>query len=175
MKVTFSTIHSACRALIACLMLTASLCAQQMPGQVEPKHTNFSGHWRMVKSQSEFGGFHMPDNVVRVVDQRGATMNVHTVQTTQDKTSTNDLSYFTDGTVTKNVINGRDAESKGFWDGPVLVIRTSMKNASGENELITDRWDLSANHQTLTISSHVETPRGDFDMKMVCERNNVGR
>jgi hypothetical protein len=163
------------RLLLAGVVFAIALRAQQTPGQLEPKHTNFSGRWRMVKSQSDFGGFHMPDIVIRVVDQRGATMNVHTVQTTRDKTSTNDLSYFTDGTVTKNVINGRDAESKGFWDGPALVMRTSMKNASGDNELITDRWDLSANHETLTISSHVETPRGDFDMKMVCEHDNIGR
>lgn len=170
-----STTCSLRRLLFACIVMAASLIAQQTPGQLEPKHTNFSGRWRMVKSQSDFGGFHMPDIVVRTVDQWGATMNVHTVQTSDDKTSTNDLSYFTDGSITKNVINGRDAESKGFWDGPVLVMRTSMKNASGDNELITDRWELSPNHQTLTISSHVETPRGDFNMKMVCERDNVSR
>ena len=117
--------------LLAGLVLATSLSAQQTPGQIEPKHANFSGRWRMVKSQSNFGSFHMPDIVVRVVDQRDATMNVHTVQTTGDKTNTNDLSYFTDGTITKNVINGRDAESKGFWDGQVLVIRTSMKTRAG--------------------------------------------
>ena len=163
------------RLLPVVAIVVGPLFAQQTPGQVEPEHANFSGRWRMVKSQSDFGRFHMPDIVVRVIDQRVPTMNVHTVQTTGDKTTTNDLSYFTDGTISKNVINGRDAESKGFWDGPALMIRTSMKTASGENELITDRWELSGNHQTLTIGSHVETPRGDFHMKMVCERDNIGR
>ncbi len=170
----FRTSILRCCALFACLA-AAAMAAQQTPGQVEPEHTNFSGRWRMVKSQSDFGKFHMPDIVVRVVDQRGETMNVHTVQTTGDKTTTADLSYFTNGTVTKNVINGRDAESRGFWDGSALVIRTAMKTASGENEQITDRWELSENHETLTITSHIETPRGDFDMKMVCEHDNIGR
>ncbi|MBV8073544.1 MAG: hypothetical protein JO270_26855 [Acidobacteriaceae bacterium] len=151
------------------------MTAQQTPGEVEPQHTDFSGRWRMVKSQSDFGQFHAPDIVVRVVDQHNPTMNVHTIQTTGDKTTTTDLTYFTDGTITNNVINGRDAESKGFWDGAVLVIRTAMKTKSGENEQIADRWELSSNHETLTISSHVETPRGDFDMKMVCEHDNVDR
>jgi hypothetical protein len=151
------------------------MARQQTPGQVEPKHTDFSGRWRMVKSQSDFGKFQMPDIVVRVVDQRGETMNVHTVQTTGDKTSTNDLSYFTDGTVSQNIINGRDAESRAYWDGAALIIRTAMKTASGENEQITDHWALSENHETLTINSHIETPRGDFDMKMVCEHDNIGR
>lgn len=129
----------------------------------------------MVKSQSDFAGFHIPDIVVRVVDQQGVTMNVHTVQTSGEKTTTADVSYFTDGNVSKNVINGREAESKAFWDDPALVVRTRMKNAKGDNELIVDRWEVSSDHQTLTINSHVTTPNGEVDMKMVCERDNIGR
>jgi len=129
----------------------------------------------MVKGQSDFGRFRMPDIVVYVIDQHAVTMNVHKVQTTGQQTTTSDATYFTDGTIAKNVINDRDAESKGFWDGPVLVIRTSMKTKKGENELIVDRWELSENQQTLTITSQVTIPEGEVDMKMVCERDNVGR
>ncbi len=136
--------------------------------------TNFSGRWRMIKDQSDFGSFHMPDIIVRVVDQHLQTMNVHTVQTTGSKTSTSDVSYFTDGSITKNVINGRDAESKAFWDGPILVIRTTMKDSSGEDEEIVDRWDLSADQNTLTTTSRITTPRGGVDMKLVCTREKVG-
>jgi hypothetical protein len=84
------------------------------------------------------------------------------------------VSYFTDGTVTKNVINGRDAESKAFWDGPTLVVRTNMKDSKGEDEVILDRWDLSADGNTLTTTSHIETPRGHVDMKLVCAREKTG-
>lgn len=115
----------------------------------------------------------MPDIIVRVVDQHQQTMNVHTVQTTGSKTSTSDVSYFTDGSITKNVINGRDAESKAFWDGPTLVIRTTMKDSSGENEEIVDRWDLSADQNTLTNASRITTPRGGVDMKLVCTREKT--
>ena len=81
----------------------------------------------MLKEQSEFHGFQMPDIIVRVVDYHDPTMNVHTIQTSGQRTSIADLTYFTDGSITKNVINGRDAESKCYWDGNVLVVRTSMK------------------------------------------------
>jgi len=127
----------------------------------------------MVKEQSDFGKFHVPDIVVRVIDDHDPTLNVHTVQTVGDKTTTSDVSYFTDGSVTKNVINGRDAESKTFWDGDVLVVRTSMKTSKGENELIEDRWELSEDKETLTTTSHVDTDKGGADMKMVCAREKA--
>lgn len=145
--------------------------AQRTPGML-PK-PDFSGRWRMLKEQSDFHGFHQPDIVVRVVDDHDPAMNVHTIQTTGEKTTTSDVTYFTDGSVTKNVVNGREAESKCYWDGEVLVVRTSMKTAKGENELIADRWELSEDKQTLTITSHVDTDKGEVDMKMVCGREKV--
>ncbi len=113
----------------------------------------------------------MPDIVIRNVDQHGPTLNVHTIQTNGEKTTTNDVTYFTDGSITNNVINGRDAQSKCYWDGAVLVVRTSMKNAKGLDELITDRWELSDDKQELTISSHVETEKGgNRDEDGLCTR-----
>jgi hypothetical protein len=146
--------------------------AQRTPGAL-PK-TDFSGRWRMMKNLSEFHGFQMPDIVVRIVDDHDPAMNIHTVQTTGQNTTTSDITYFTDGSITKNVVNGRDAQSKCYWDGNVLVVRTEMKNSKGLDELITDRWGLSSDKQTLTISSHVETEKGSVDMKMVCSREKLG-
>jgi len=153
-------------------ILVPALASQQTPD--EPAHTNFSGRWRMVKSQSDFAGFDMPDIIVQVIDQHDPTLNVHTIQTTRDKTTTADVSYFTDGTPSNNVISGRNAESKAFWDGADLVVRTKMKTSKGEDQVIEDRWQLSENKQTLTRTSHIETGHGQVDMKLVCERDNVG-
>jgi hypothetical protein len=146
--------------------------AQRTPGAL-PK-VDFSGRWRMMKELSDFHGFQVPNIVVRIVDDHDPTMNVHTIQTTDQNTTTSDVTYFTDGSITKNVINGRDAESKCYWDGKVLVVRTSMKNKKGIDELISDRWELSEDKRTLTIASHVETEKGSVDMKMVCAREKLG-
>ena len=116
----------------------------------------------------------MPDIVVRVVEQRDPTMNVHTVQTTGSKTTTADISYFTDGTEASNVINGHEAVSKAFWDGPALMIRTDLKLGNGEAEVIEDRWELSDDGATLTTTSHISTSKGEANMKLVCEKEKVG-
>jgi len=65
----------------------------------------------MVKDKSDFSRATMPDMIVRVVDQHGTTMNVHTLQTIGKKTTSADVSYFIDGTESPNVINGHDAVS----------------------------------------------------------------
>ena len=160
--------------------IVLALCALSIPtfgqGQTPaaPAKPNFSGRWRMVKDKSDFGGFKAPDIIVRVIEHRDPTLNVHTVQTSGGKTSTVDVSYFTDGAETTNSMSGRDAVSKAFWDGPALVIRTNTKDSKDEDEVVEDRWELSDNGQTLTVSSHVTTPKGQVDMKLVCEKEKVG-
>jgi hypothetical protein len=155
-----------------CGVLALSLSGQTPDISRKP---NFTGRWRMVKDRSEFHGFKMPDGVVRVVDHRDPVLNLHTLQTTGTKTSIADVSYFTDGSPSTNTINGREAQSKAYWDGPALVIRTTMKNAKGDNELIEDRWELSADGQTLTTTSHVSTEQGGAILTLVCEKESVNR
>ncbi len=136
--------------------------------------SNFSGRWRMVKEESDFGGFTVPDIVVRVIDQHDPTMNIHTVQTTGQKTITNDVTYMTDGSVANNVINGRDATSKAFWDGSALVIRTTMKNSKGQEVVMEERYSLSADGQTLTTTSNIRSETGGVDMKLVSRKEKAG-
>jgi hypothetical protein len=141
--------------------------------QATPPKPDFSGRWHMLKEKSAFAGFKSPDIVTRMVDQQGVIMNVHTVETSGAKTSIADVSYSVDGTPTQNVVNGRDAESKTYWDGSTLVVRTSMKTSSGDPELIEDRWSLSDDKQILTTASHIETDKGEVDMTLVCKRQRA--
>src|SRR3982751_6545456 len=123
------------------LLLLVLLGKSFVFGQDTPStsHPNFSGRWKMVKEKSDFAKFAVPDIVVRLIDQHDPTMNIHTVQTTGTKTTSNDVTYMTDGSPSNNVINGRDAASKSFWDGSVLNVRTTMKNAKNEDVLMEER------------------------------------
>jgi hypothetical protein len=152
------------RIVPAALAVSAVLFAQSA---AKP---NFSGRWRMDPARSEFAKFNKPDIVVQVVDHHDPTLNVHTVETTGKRTSTADVSYFTDGTVSNNIINGRDAQSKAYWDGPALVIRTTEKDSKGEDVVIEDRWELSSDGDTLIRTSHITTPRGEADLKLVSSK-----
>jgi hypothetical protein len=159
----------------SCCLITAGtlFSAGALSEQDTPKHPNYSGRWKMLKDQSDFGKFKAPEMIVRVVDDHYPTLNVHTLQTMNGKTVTSDVSYYTDGRETTNTLSGRDATSKSFWDGSALTIRTETKNNKGEDTQIVDRWDLSPDGQTLTIGSHIETPNGEVDLKLVCEKEKA--
>src|SRR5579875_1663362 len=146
---------------VACVA-SAGLLVSAAYSQTEtpPEHTNFSGRWRMVKDKSDFAHATMPDMIIRVIDQRGITMNVHTIQTIGKQTTSADVTYFLDGEESTNIVNGHNAVSKTFWDGPALMVRTTFKLSNGEDELVEDRWELSDDGQTLTTSSHITTAKG---------------
>lgn len=135
---------------------------------------NFSGRWRMDKNKSNFGNFQIPDIVVQVVEHRDPTLNVHTVETRGKQTTTADVSYFTDGTPSSNVINGRQAESKAYWDGKALNIRTTEKTSKGQDVVIEDRWELSDDGETLTRTSHIITDKGSVDMTLISLKEKTG-
>jgi len=132
--------------------------------------TNYSGEWRMIREKSSFGKFTAPESLVRTVDQKDVTINVHTAQTGPAGKASADVTYYTDGRESINEVRGRESKSHCFWDGGVLVIRTYAKasnNASIETE---ERWELSADGKILTMISHMETELTQADFKLVCER-----
>jgi hypothetical protein len=160
------------QSIILLSLLTVSL-TPPLTGQqpdAPPVRPNFSGRWRMVKEKSDFNGFKVPDAVIRVVDHRDPVINLHTIQTTGKQTTMADVSYFTDNSVTMNTIKGRDAQCRAFWDGQALVVRTKMIMANGEKEVIEDRWELSADGNTLTTTSHIVTEKGEAALTLVCEK-----
>jgi hypothetical protein len=161
-------------AITGALLLVLTLCsvatAQQGSGDKPEEHPNFSGRWRMVKDLSQFDKFKVPDIITRIVDQHGTTMNVHTVQTTGKDTTTSDVSYFTDGTESQNMMSGRSATSKAFWDGSALMIRTITRDSKNEDIEIVDRWELSSDGKQLVNTSDIGTPSGGAHLKLVCDK-----
>ncbi|HEX4773819.1 MAG TPA: hypothetical protein VH351_23500 [Bryobacteraceae bacterium] len=149
---------------LICLGMILSLVASAEP------HTNFSGRWRMLKDQSDFGTFSRPDIVVRVIEQGDRTLNLHTVETTGGKTNVADISYFTDGTESTNTRSGRKATSKLFWDGAALMIRTETTDSKDQQIDIVEHWELSPDGKQLITTSEISTPDGAAHLKMVCQK-----
>jgi hypothetical protein len=150
-------------------VLTSLLFAVAAVAQSTP-HTNFSGRWRMLKDQSDFSTFSPPDIIVRVIDQHDPTLNLHTVETKNGKTSVSDISYFTNGEESTNDRGGRSATSKAFWDGPSLMIRTQTTDSKNEQIQIVEQWVLSPDGKILTTTSDISTASGGAHLKLVCEK-----
>lgn len=160
------------RSLFAITFCVAIAFAQNTTAPAST-HPNFSGRWRMMKDKSDFAHATMPDMIVRVIDQHNETMNIHTIQTTGTTTKSADVSYFLDGSTSTNTINNHEATSKTFWDGPALNVRTTLKLSNGDEEVIEDRYELSDDGHTLTTTSHISTPKGGTNLKLVCEKESA--
>jgi len=130
-------------------------CGVRLPKLVEELAT-----WKMVKDKAVSWLQDAGIMIVRVVDHHEPTLNLHTIQTSGVRLSCPDVSYLTTARP-QPTRRGRDAQSKAFWDGQALVIRTINEDFQSDNEVF---WIAGAfwRWQTLITSSHVETdPRGD--------------
>lgn len=157
-------IRSAVQILGLALLLIAGVSAQS------ERKPNFTGEWRMDAEKSDFGKFPAPTYIARNVVQKDPELVVDTTQRAANGEQTAHVVYRTDGVETKNQLSTGEGISHAFWDGNELVIRTTMTNRSGVDVLMEERWSLSADRQTLTILSHIETPKGGADLKLVCQR-----
>ena len=102
---------------------------------------------------------------MRTIHHKDPALSMSTYQKGAQGEVTTELKYSTDG---KPSING---ESRGtaIWQGDTLVIESS-REAQGAKLSQKDQWTLSPDGKTLTISTHVSLPSGEFDVKQVFEK-----
>ena len=75
----------------------------------------------------------------------------------------------TDRVQCTNTIGGTELTSTAGWEDTTLVVDTKTRY-QGQEAFIQDRWTLSANRRTLTISRHAVSPQGMADQTSVLER-----
>jgi hypothetical protein len=82
---------------------------------------------------------------------------------------TYDMAYTTDGKECVNHLGDNEFKSTLKWDGDDLV--TDTKGSFDGNAFTAkDRWTLSDGGKTMTMQRHISTDGGDFDIKLVFEK-----
>lgn len=149
-------------AFIACLLAAAPGWAQKQP--------NFSGRWNLNLEKSELGPMPKPDSGQYVIRHAGANL---TLDYTQDGKTTH-AEITTDGEERVTDSNP-DTEiwTRVYWAGPVLVFESRQKaRPAHESQGIkwTSRWSLSDDGKTLALQKHFTTPDGEFDQKLLFDK-----
>jgi hypothetical protein len=132
--------------------------------------TDFSGTWKINATKSDFGPMPPPDSMTEKITHQDPDLKAN-VATTGGAMGdmTYDVSYSTDGKETTNTVAGNDFKSSAKWEGDELVIDT--KGKFNDNEFTSqDRWALSSDGKTITVTRHVSSAMGDADMKLVFEK-----
>ena len=148
------------RALVFAALLAVPLAAAP----------NLSGNWVLNLAKSQFGRFPAPEIMTRQVQHNDPSLSISTYQKGPQGEVTSEFKYTTDG---KPAVNG---ENKGaaHWEGDKLVIESS-RDYQGGKLTQRDEWLVSSDGKTLTISTRVTLPNGEFDVKQVFEKAPSGR
>jgi hypothetical protein len=130
---------------------------------------NFSGDWKMNADKSDFGKLPRPLAYQRNVDHKDPVIRMVSHQSTQMGEQTVVATMRTDGVQTANPTRTGDTKTIGRWQGRDLEL-TTTKQVEGGEAVTHETWSLSADGKTLTSTTHFKTPRGEFDVKMVLEK-----
>ena len=143
-----------------------ALLANVVSAQDKP---NFSGSWKMNATKSDFGPMPAPSAATRTITHTDPELKFKATQTTDNGEQTTEATYKTDGT--EFMVKRRNMEIKaiGKWDGAKLVVKSKFE-AQGMEISSTENWTLAADGKELHIITALGTPQGDFDLKIVMEK-----
>jgi len=135
----------------------------------QEKQPNFSGNWTLNVSKSDFGVLGGPDKRTDVITHKEAALTDEVSAEGAQGKQQYTIKYTTDGKEVTNQINGREVKSTLKWDGPTLVITSTL--TFNDNPVdVRATWALSADGKTLTISAHYASAMGETDQKLVLEK-----
>ena len=130
---------------------------------------NFSGTWKENVSKSDHGPLPAPESDTHTITHEEPNLKINIASSGQMGDMKYDIAYTTDGKECTNSVNGNDFKSTVAWDGDALVIDT--KGKFGETDFTAkDRWGLSEDGKTLTITRHLTSAMGEADQKIIYEK-----
>lgn len=132
--------------------------------------TNFSGDWKLNVSLSTFGQMPAPNSMTQKITHEDPKLTVAIKQSSEMGDFNIQASYTTDGKECTNPgFGGNPMKSIVKWDGETLMIET--KGQFGDNEFtMSDKWVLSADGKTLTITRTFKSSMGEGEQKMVFDK-----
>jgi hypothetical protein len=131
--------------------------------------TDFSGTWKINAGKSDFGPAPAPDTLVMKIAHEEPSLKASVAQTGGSGDMNYDMVYTTDGKECVNHPGGNEFKSTLKWEGDDLTIDTKG-SFSGTDFTAKDHWTLSDGGKTLTVQRHASTGMGDFDMKLVLDK-----
>lgn len=130
---------------------------------------NFSGNWKLNPEKSDFGPMPPPEKMERSITQEESTIKWNQVQVGQQGEVKSEMTYTTDGKPSTNKTPRGEVTGTAAWDGDVLTI-TTKREVQGMEITQAERWSLSEDGKTITINNKVTAPQGEFDLKVVFDK-----
>jgi hypothetical protein len=134
--------------------------------------TDFSGTWKINPSKSDFGPMPAPDGITEKIAHHDPELKASIASSGGPQGDMSyDLTYTTDGKECTNSIGGNEFKSTVKWDGNDLAVDTKG-SFSGNDFTAKDRWTLSEDGKTLTVTQHFSSAMGEANMKLVFDKQD---
>jgi hypothetical protein len=130
---------------------------------------DFSGTWKLDLQKSDFGPLPVPSKYERVIEHTAPTVHVVTHQATGAGDQTIETRFRTDGEFEENHYQTGVARVSGRWNATNLEVET-RRELQDKTLTSVEVWSLSPDTKTLTIKSHIDTPKGPLDLTLVLRR-----
>lgn len=150
--------------MAAALTALTALCA------VAADQPKLAGNWKMNADKSDFGPSPMkPEKFDRKIEQSATEVKVSTTQAMNGQERTTDVSYITDGK--EHVVKAGQADVKvtAQYDGGALKV-VSAREIQGMEIKVEEKWTVDEAGKVMTVDSVIHTPQGDFNLKIVLEK-----
>ncbi|MEO8029075.1 MAG: hypothetical protein ABI823_21520 [Bryobacteraceae bacterium] len=145
------------RRIIVVAALTLALAA--MASAQKP---NFSGTWKLDPAKSDFGPQPVPDTMSVKVTHDDPKLKIFQSGPQGDS----EMAFTTDGKEVTNQMQGMDVKGVAKWEGAALVVDNKL-DLGGTEVTFKQTYALSEDGKVLTNKTHIVSPQGEFDMKIV--------
>lgn len=130
------------RAVIALAVLAFSAAAAP---------PNFSGHWKLNAQKSKLDDPYNGMQEERTIEQKDPELTVSAKGVIDGEDEETTIKYRTDGTETRNMIDGDPLFTKTHWDGDALILDSQLVSDTDTTETH-ERWTLSPDGKQLTVT-----------------------
>jgi hypothetical protein len=131
---------------------------------------DFTGTWTLSVARSDFGPFPAPQRRTDAIEHRDGTLKVTRREVNAGgQERAGEWTCTTDGTDCKNTMGRTEMRSSVRWEGSTLIVSTKT-TYEGQDASVEDRWALSTDGHTLTISRSAVSPQGTAHQTFILER-----
>jgi len=124
---------------------------------------DFSGVWILDEHASDLRSLPSTPGALLNVTQQGAVIQI--TELDQHGNSAVAWTYRTDGSPSKFQVHASRMNSLSKWEGAALIASTLVTGP--QNYSMTDRWQLSRDHNVLTIRRQIQTLGGETEATLV--------
>jgi len=153
--------------------VAASAAAPAKPApitaSVSGARPDYSGTWKLNVAKSDFGPAPAPESQVDTIVLDGPSLKISTNQEGAQGKMKYDVQLTTDGKEVAYHVGDREIKAAAQWDGGLLVVNRKL-NVNDMDIALKDTWTLASDGKTLNHSVHITTAMGEFDQKIIFEK-----